>query len=47
MKEQKATIFNMDDDEYEVYCREPVLMVLDPLKMYMKRAKSRRLQATY
>ncbi|KAM4062361.1 transposase-like protein [Hirsutella rhossiliensis] len=22
----KATIFNMDDDEYEVYCREPVVM---------------------
>ncbi|KAJ6436011.1 transposase-like protein [Purpureocillium lavendulum] len=26
MSEQKATIFNMDDDEYEVYCREPVIM---------------------
>ncbi|KAF1732496.1 hypothetical protein CRV24_006384 [Beauveria bassiana] len=32
MKEQKATIFNMDDDEYEVYCREPVLMTSDPLR---------------
>ncbi|KFA66780.1 hypothetical protein S40285_09564 [Stachybotrys chlorohalonatus IBT 40285] len=28
MKEQKATIWNMDDDEYEVYCREPLMMIL-------------------
>ncbi|KAK8912227.1 putative AC transposase [Metarhizium anisopliae] len=32
MKEQKSTIFNKDDDEYEVYCREPVMTVSDPLK---------------
>ena len=23
---------DMDDDEYEVYCREPVMIVSDPLK---------------
>jgi hypothetical protein len=42
MKEQKATIFNMDDDEYEVYCREPVLMVSDPLKWWLEPAQRRR-----
>ncbi|KAG7404580.1 Zinc finger BED domain-containing protein DAYSLEEPER [Fusarium oxysporum f. sp. raphani] len=42
MKEQKATIFNMDDDEYEVYCREPVLMVSDPLKWWLESAQRRR-----
>jgi len=39
MKEQKATIFNMDDDEYEVYCREPVMMVSDPLKWWLESAQ--------
>jgi hypothetical protein len=42
MKEQKATIFNMDDDEYEVYCREPVMMVSDPLKWWLESAQRRR-----
>lgn len=42
MKEQKATIFNMDDDEYEVYCREPVMMVSDPLKWWLEPAQRRR-----
>jgi hypothetical protein len=42
MKEQKATIFNMDDDEYEVYCREPVIMVSDPLKWWLEPAQRRR-----
>jgi hypothetical protein len=42
MKEQKATIFSMDDDEYEVYCREPVLMVSDPLKWWLESAQRRR-----
>jgi hypothetical protein len=27
MKEQKATTLNMDNDEYGVYCREPVMMI--------------------
>ncbi|RKK06658.1 hypothetical protein BFJ68_g17642 [Fusarium oxysporum] len=31
IKERKATIFNMDDDEYEGCFREPVLMVPNPL----------------
>ncbi|KAJ6438018.1 transposase-like protein [Purpureocillium lavendulum] len=42
MSEQKATIFNMDDDEYEVYCREPVIMVSDPLKWWLESAQRRR-----
>jgi hypothetical protein len=42
MKEQKATIFNMDDDEYEVYCREPVMMVSDPWKWWLESAQRRR-----
>lgn len=42
MKEQKATIFNMDDDEYEVYCREPVLMTSDPLRWWLESAQRRR-----
>ena len=42
MKEQKATIFNMDDDEYEVYCREPVMMISDPLKWWLEPAQRRR-----
>ena len=42
IKEQKATIFNMDDDEYEVYCREPVMMVSDPLKWWLESAQRRR-----
>jgi hypothetical protein len=42
MKEQKATIFNMDDDEYEVYCREPVIMVSDPLKWWLEPAQRQR-----
>jgi hypothetical protein len=42
MREQKATIFNMDDDEYEVYCREPVMMVSDPLKWWLESAQRRR-----
>ncbi|KJZ69426.1 hypothetical protein HIM_11176 [Hirsutella minnesotensis 3608] len=42
MKEQKATIFNMDDDEYEVYCREPVMLIADPLKWWLDAAQRRR-----
>ena len=42
MKEQKATIFNMDDDEYEVYCREPVVMISNPLKWWLESAQRRR-----
>ncbi|KAM4067960.1 putative transposase [Hirsutella rhossiliensis] len=42
MKEQKATIFSMDDDEYDVYCREPVIMVSDPLKWWLDPAQRRR-----
>ncbi|KJZ70940.1 hypothetical protein HIM_09644 [Hirsutella minnesotensis 3608] len=42
MKEQKATIFSMDDDEYDVYCREPVMMVPDPLKWWLDPAQRRR-----
>ncbi|KAG7403743.1 hypothetical protein Forpe1208_v016273 [Fusarium oxysporum f. sp. rapae] len=32
----------MDDDEYEVYCREPVLMVSDPLRWWLEPAQRRR-----
>ena len=32
----------MDDDEYEVYCREPVMMVSDPLKWWLESAQRRR-----
>jgi hypothetical protein len=42
MKEQKATIFNMEDDEYKVYCREPVMMVSDLLKWWLEPAQRRR-----
>ncbi|KID59208.1 Ribonuclease H-like protein, partial [Metarhizium hybridum] len=42
MKEQKSTIFNKDDDEYEVYCREPVMTVSDPLKWWLEPAQRRR-----
>lgn len=42
MNEQQATILNMDDDEYEVYCREPIMMVLDPLKWWLEPAQRRR-----
>ncbi|KAK2470914.1 hypothetical protein H9L39_17145 [Fusarium oxysporum f. sp. albedinis] len=42
MKEQKATILNMDDDEYEAYCREPVMMISDPLKWWLELAQRRR-----
>ena len=42
MNEQKATIFNMDDDEYEVYCREPVMMISDSLKWWLELAQRRR-----
>ncbi|KAM0664338.1 hypothetical protein ACQRIU_006921 [Beauveria bassiana] len=42
MNEQKATIFNMDDDEYEVYCREPVVMTSDPLKWWLELAQRKR-----
>ncbi|KAK9443852.1 Zinc finger BED domain-containing protein DAYSLEEPER [Metarhizium brunneum] len=42
MKEQKATIFNTDDDEYEVYCREPVVMTSDPLKWWLELAQRKR-----
>jgi hypothetical protein len=42
MNEQKATIFNMDDDEYEVYCREPVMMISDSLKWWLELAHRRR-----
>ncbi|EJP61141.1 putative transposase [Beauveria bassiana ARSEF 2860] len=42
MREQKATVFNMDDDEYEMYCREPVLMTSDPLHWWLESAQRRR-----
>ena len=42
MNEQKATIFNTDDDEYEVYCREPVVMTPDPLRWWLEVAQRRR-----
>jgi hypothetical protein len=42
MNEQKATIFNMDDDEYEVYCREPVMTISDSLKWWLELAQRRR-----
>jgi hypothetical protein len=42
MNEQKSTIFNMDDDEYEVYCREPVMMISDSLKWWLELAQRRR-----
>ncbi|KID81002.1 Ribonuclease H-like protein [Metarhizium guizhouense ARSEF 977] len=42
MNEQKATIFNTDDDEYEVYCREPVVMTSDPLKWWLELAQRKR-----
>jgi hypothetical protein len=42
MKEQRATIFNMDDDEYEVYCREPAIMISDPLKWWLEPAQRKR-----
>ncbi|KAL7755651.1 hypothetical protein ACKLNR_014178 [Fusarium oxysporum f. sp. zingiberi] len=32
----------MDDDEYEVYCREPVMMISDPLKWWLELAQRRR-----
>ena len=42
MKEQRATIFNMDDDEYEVYCCEPAMMISDPLKWWLEPAQRKR-----
>jgi hypothetical protein len=42
MKEQKATIFNIDDDEYEVYCREPGMMISDPLEWWLESAQRKR-----
>jgi hypothetical protein len=42
MNEQKATIFNTDDDEYEVYCRELVVMTPDPLKWCLEVAQRKR-----
>lgn len=42
MKEQKATLFNMDGDEYEVYCREPVPMTSDPLNWWSESAQRHR-----
>jgi hypothetical protein len=42
MKEQNATILNMNDDEYEVYCREPVMMISNPLKWWLELAQRRR-----
>ena len=42
MNEQKATISNRDDDEYEVYCREPVMTVQDSLKWWLESAQRRR-----
>ncbi|KID93912.1 Ribonuclease H-like protein, partial [Metarhizium majus ARSEF 297] len=42
MKEQKSIIFNKDDDEYEVYCREPVMTISDPLKWWLEPAQRRR-----
>ena len=32
----------MDDDEYEVYCLEPVMMMSDLLKWWLKLAQRRR-----
>ena len=42
MTEQKATIFNIDGSEYEVYYREPVMMISDPLKWWHELAQRRR-----
>jgi hypothetical protein len=42
MKEPKISILNMDDDEYEVYCHEPVTMIPDPLKWWLELAQRRR-----
>jgi hypothetical protein len=42
MNEQNTTIFNMDDDEYDVYCREPVMMISDSLKWWLELAQRRR-----
>ncbi len=42
MNEQKAIILNMDDDEYEVYCREPVVLTSDPLKWWLEVAQQKR-----
>lgn len=42
MKEQKATIFNMDNDEYKVYCRGHVIMVSNPLNWWLESAQRRR-----
>ncbi|KJZ70012.1 hypothetical protein HIM_10593 [Hirsutella minnesotensis 3608] len=33
---------HMDDDEYDVYCREPIMMVSDPLKWWLDPAQRRR-----
>jgi hypothetical protein len=38
----RALILNMDDDEYEVYCREPVMMIPDPLEWWLELAQRRR-----
>ncbi|KAM3537183.1 hypothetical protein ARSEF1564_009898 [Beauveria bassiana] len=32
----------MDDDEYEVYCREPVVMTSDPLNWWLELAQRKR-----
>lgn len=42
MKEQKSTILNKDDDEYDVYCREPVVTVADPLVWWLDVAQRKR-----
>ena len=35
MKEQKSIIFNKDDDEYNTYCREPLITIADPLEWWL------------
>lgn len=37
MNEQKTAILNMDDDEYEVYCRDPISMAA-PLSWWLELA---------
>ena len=42
MKEQKSTIFNKDDDEYDTYCREPLVTVAYPLEWWLDVVQRRR-----
>ncbi|OAA53662.1 Ribonuclease H-like protein [Akanthomyces lecanii RCEF 1005] len=42
MKEQKSTIFHNDDDEYDTYCREPLVTVANPLEWWLDAVQRRR-----